>query len=84
VRLSSKSETCGRGASALARRVPFRGGRNARPRHCNSVALFSVVLVLLLTPEEGAEPLLHLATITDPRTANGAYFDRLDGPMAVR
>jgi NAD(P)-dependent dehydrogenase (short-subunit alcohol dehydrogenase family) len=31
----------------------------------------------LLTPEQGAEPLLHLATITDPHTVNGAYFHRL-------
>lgn len=32
---------------------------------------------LLLTPEQGAEPLLMLATEPDPHAANGAYFHRL-------
>ncbi|MFI0452127.1 SDR family NAD(P)-dependent oxidoreductase [Actinomadura sp. 6N118] len=32
---------------------------------------------VLSTPEQGAEPLLHLATLPDPQTANGAYFHRL-------
>lgn len=32
---------------------------------------------VLLTPEQGAEPLLHLAAIADTRTVNGAYFHRL-------
>ncbi|WP_432827142.1 SDR family NAD(P)-dependent oxidoreductase [Dactylosporangium sp. CA-092794] len=31
----------------------------------------------LLTPEQGAEPLLRLATIADPHSANGVYFHRL-------
>ncbi|WP_158847685.1 SDR family NAD(P)-dependent oxidoreductase [Saccharothrix deserti] len=31
---------------------------------------------LILSPEKGAEPLLHLAT-TDPHSVNGAYFHRL-------
>lgn len=33
--------------------------------------------VALSTPEQGAEPLLHLATITDPQAVNGGYFNRL-------
>ncbi|KAB2352477.1 SDR family NAD(P)-dependent oxidoreductase [Actinomadura rudentiformis] len=33
--------------------------------------------VMISTAEQGAEPLLHLATLTDPQTANGAYFHRL-------
>ncbi|SES49529.1 Short-chain dehydrogenase [Streptomyces sp. yr375] len=32
--------------------------------------------VLLLSPEQGAEPLLHLASV-DPQSVNGAYFHRL-------
>ncbi|MFJ3804336.1 SDR family NAD(P)-dependent oxidoreductase [Streptomyces sp. NPDC090088] len=32
---------------------------------------------VLSTPEQGAEPLLHLATTADPLTANGGYFNRL-------
>ncbi|MCG7210098.1 SDR family NAD(P)-dependent oxidoreductase [Streptomyces arenae] len=32
---------------------------------------------VLSTPEQGAEPLLHLATVDDPQAVNGAYFDRL-------
>lgn len=32
--------------------------------------------VLLLSPEQGAEPLLHLAGV-DPQPVNGAYFHRL-------
>ncbi|MFC3996392.1 SDR family NAD(P)-dependent oxidoreductase [Nocardiopsis sediminis] len=32
---------------------------------------------VLLSPEQGAEPLLHLATVADPQAVNGAYFDRL-------
>jgi NAD(P)-dependent dehydrogenase (short-subunit alcohol dehydrogenase family) len=31
---------------------------------------------LMLTPDQGAEPLLHLATLADPHSVNGAYFDR--------
>jgi hypothetical protein len=30
------------------------------------------------TPEQGAEPLLHLATTPDPSTVDGGYFERLD------
>ena len=33
--------------------------------------------VVLSTPERGAEPLLHLATVADPGTVNGVYFNRL-------
>jgi NAD(P)-dependent dehydrogenase (short-subunit alcohol dehydrogenase family) len=29
------------------------------------------------SPEQGAQPLLHLATTPDPSTVNGAYFHRL-------
>ena len=31
----------------------------------------------LSTPRQGAEPLLYLATIADPQTINGSYFNRL-------
>ena len=31
----------------------------------------------LSTPQQGAEPLLHLAAIADPQAVNGAYFNRL-------
>jgi NAD(P)-dependent dehydrogenase (short-subunit alcohol dehydrogenase family) len=30
------------------------------------------------TPEQGAEPLLYLATTADPSTIDGGYFERLD------
>ena len=30
------------------------------------------------SPEQGAEPLLHLATTPDPSTVDGAYFHRFD------
>ena len=33
--------------------------------------------VALSTPQQGAEPLLHLATIADPQAVDGAYFNRL-------
>jgi NAD(P)-dependent dehydrogenase (short-subunit alcohol dehydrogenase family) len=33
--------------------------------------------VVLSAPERGAEPLLHLATIADPHSVNGVYFNRL-------
>jgi NAD(P)-dependent dehydrogenase (short-subunit alcohol dehydrogenase family) len=32
---------------------------------------------VLRSPEQGAEPLLHLATVADPQAVNGAYFNRL-------
>jgi NAD(P)-dependent dehydrogenase (short-subunit alcohol dehydrogenase family) len=32
---------------------------------------------VLATPEKGAEPLLYLATLPDPRALNGGYFNRL-------
>jgi NAD(P)-dependent dehydrogenase (short-subunit alcohol dehydrogenase family) len=32
---------------------------------------------VLSTPRRGAEPLLRLATIADPQTVNGTYFNRL-------
>ncbi len=33
---------------------------------------------ILLTPAKGAEPLLHLASVADPQTVNGAYLHRLN------
>lgn len=36
-----------------------------------------LVRVLLLTPEQGAEPLLHLAAVADAQSVNGACFHRL-------
>ncbi|MFE3328892.1 SDR family NAD(P)-dependent oxidoreductase [Streptomyces sp. NPDC059176] len=33
---------------------------------------------MMATPEQGAEPLLHLASAPDTLAANGAYFDRLE------
>lgn len=33
--------------------------------------------LLFATPEEGADPLVHLASRADPRAANGAYFHRM-------
>jgi NAD(P)-dependent dehydrogenase (short-subunit alcohol dehydrogenase family) len=32
---------------------------------------------VLVTPAKGAEPMLHLATVADPQSVNGAYFDKL-------
>jgi NAD(P)-dependent dehydrogenase (short-subunit alcohol dehydrogenase family) len=32
---------------------------------------------LMITPDHGADPLVHLATLDNPRAVNGAYFDRL-------
>ena len=46
-------------------------------------ALFRLVMnsplgrAALSTPQQGAEPLLHLAAIADPQAVNGAYFNRL-------
>jgi NAD(P)-dependent dehydrogenase (short-subunit alcohol dehydrogenase family) len=34
--------------------------------------------MMLSTPEQGAEPLIHLATTPDARAVNGAYFHLLD------
>jgi hypothetical protein len=41
---------------------------------------------LLISPEEGAGPLLHLATWPDPTVADGHYLDRftIDGPTAAQ
>ncbi|KQV94150.1 SDR family NAD(P)-dependent oxidoreductase [Streptomyces sp. Root369] len=39
--------------------------------------LGGVIKAAMSTPEQGAEPLLHLATVADPHTVNGAYFHRL-------
>jgi NAD(P)-dependent dehydrogenase (short-subunit alcohol dehydrogenase family) len=39
--------------------------------------LGGVLRAMILTPEQGAEPLLHLATVPDPHAVNGAYFHRL-------
>jgi NAD(P)-dependent dehydrogenase (short-subunit alcohol dehydrogenase family) len=36
-----------------------------------------LVKALMSTPEQGAEPLLHLATTPDAAAVNGAYFHRL-------
>jgi NAD(P)-dependent dehydrogenase (short-subunit alcohol dehydrogenase family) len=32
---------------------------------------------VLFSPAKGAEPMLHLATVPDPQSVNGAYFDKL-------
>jgi NAD(P)-dependent dehydrogenase (short-subunit alcohol dehydrogenase family) len=32
---------------------------------------------VLFSPSKGAEPMLHLATVPDPQSVNGAYFDKL-------
>jgi NAD(P)-dependent dehydrogenase (short-subunit alcohol dehydrogenase family) len=32
---------------------------------------------LTFSPAKGAEPMLHLATVPDPQSVNGAYFDKL-------
>jgi NAD(P)-dependent dehydrogenase (short-subunit alcohol dehydrogenase family) len=37
-----------------------------------------LVKAMMSTPEQGAEPLLHLATAPDALALNGAYFHRLD------
>ncbi|MFJ5100242.1 SDR family NAD(P)-dependent oxidoreductase [Streptomyces sp. NPDC088554] len=34
--------------------------------------------ILLLSPEQGAAPLLHLAGVADPQSVNGAYFHLLN------
>ncbi|MET0133023.1 MAG: SDR family NAD(P)-dependent oxidoreductase, partial [Kibdelosporangium sp.] len=44
--------------------------------------------LITITPEQGAEPLVHLATLADPQSVNGAYFDRMKqrepkGPQAT-
>ncbi|MBP2324386.1 NAD(P)-dependent dehydrogenase (short-subunit alcohol dehydrogenase family) [Kibdelosporangium banguiense] len=31
----------------------------------------------LVTPDKGADPLLHLATVPDAQSVNGAYFDKM-------
>ncbi|WP_026922194.1 SDR family NAD(P)-dependent oxidoreductase [Glycomyces arizonensis] len=33
---------------------------------------------LFATPDQGAEPLVHLAALADPHAVNGAYFHRLE------
>ncbi|RSM77645.1 SDR family oxidoreductase [Kibdelosporangium aridum] len=33
---------------------------------------------LALTPEQGARPLVHLATVSDAQSVNGAYFSRMN------
>jgi NAD(P)-dependent dehydrogenase (short-subunit alcohol dehydrogenase family) len=40
--------------------------------------------IVLKTPDQGAEPLLHLATLADPRSVNGGYFNRLELEEPVR
>jgi NAD(P)-dependent dehydrogenase (short-subunit alcohol dehydrogenase family) len=42
-----------------------------------SSPLGRVATSMTLTPEQGAEPMLHLATVADPRAVDGAYFHRL-------
>jgi len=39
---------------------------------------------VLKTPDQGAEPLVHLATLADPGSVNGAYFNRLELEEPVR
>nr|WP_042186430.1 SDR family NAD(P)-dependent oxidoreductase [Kibdelosporangium sp. MJ126-NF4]CEL17273.1 putative oxidoreductase [Kibdelosporangium sp. MJ126-NF4]CTQ91497.1 putative oxidoreductase [Kibdelosporangium sp. MJ126-NF4] len=36
-----------------------------------------LVLWMALRPEQGARPLVHLATVDDPETVNGAYYSRM-------
>lgn len=36
-----------------------------------------IVRKLMTTPDQGAEPLIYLATMDNPRAVNGGYFDRL-------
>ena len=33
--------------------------------------------IFTITPEQGAEPLVHLATLADPDSVNGAYYHRM-------
>ena len=40
--------------------------------------------LVLKTPDQGAEPLLRLATRADPRAVNGRYFNRLELEEPVR
>ena len=54
-------------ATDIARDSPLLGG----------LAKSRLARAMLSSPEQGAEPLLHLATLTDPQTVNGAYFHRL-------
>jgi NAD(P)-dependent dehydrogenase (short-subunit alcohol dehydrogenase family) len=50
---------------------------NAWQRTLLKSPLGGAIKAVLPTPEQGAEPLLHLATVADPHTVNGAYFHRL-------
>jgi len=40
--------------------------------------------MLMKSPDQGAEPLLHLATLADPQTVSGAYFNRLEREEPLR
>jgi len=63
-------------ATAFARNSPFVGIAYRVP----------LSRAFPISPEEGAAPLLHLATWPDPAYANGHYFDRLriDGATAAQ
>ena len=50
---------------------------NALMRAILKTPLRKAVEAMILSPEQGAEPLLHLATIADADSVNGAYFHRL-------
>ncbi|MDM4719606.1 SDR family NAD(P)-dependent oxidoreductase [Micromonospora sp. WMMA1363] len=50
---------------------------NAWQRAIMNGPLGKAAKAMMLTPEQGAEPLLQLATTADPHSVNGAYFHRL-------
>lgn len=43
----------------------------------SAIAGSAIGKAVLFTPARGAEPMLHLATVPDPQSVNGAYFDKL-------
>ncbi|MET0237610.1 MAG: SDR family NAD(P)-dependent oxidoreductase [Kibdelosporangium sp.] len=45
-------------------------------RLIGTLANSALAKAVLFTPDRGAEPLLHLATVSDPRSVDGAYFDK--------
>jgi hypothetical protein len=55
-------------ATELARDTPLRALLNS--------PLGGLLKARMLTPEQGAGPLLHLATVADAGAVNGAYFHR--------
>jgi NAD(P)-dependent dehydrogenase (short-subunit alcohol dehydrogenase family) len=42
-----------------------------------AIAGSRIAKALIFSPAKGAEPMLHLATVPDPQSVNGAYFDKL-------